>query len=186
MKKILFALSIAVAMAVSAEMKFGTVDLMLLVRNHPNYDSNKALLALTDKDYQKKLSEIKAEGDKLQEEGKKFAEQMRNPMLTAKMKDEAEGRLVEIQKQLMAIEQRFRSEAMRFRQELQDLETRLLKTTTDDLRMRIAKHAETNGYDFVFERNATTYSKATFDVTDDLLKAMGVEPKDAKGRDEGK
>ena len=186
MKKLIFAMAMVAAMVASAEMKVGTVDLMLLVRNHPNYDSNKALLTSTDKDYQKKLEGVKAEGDKLQEEGKKLMEQMRNPMLTAKAKADVERELGEIQQKLIGIEQRYRSEAMRCRQDLQDLEGRLLKTTTDDLRKRLAVFAEKGGYDFIYDVNAVPYAKKGYDVTDEMLKALGVDPKDAKGRDEGK
>ena len=186
MKKLLFALTMAAAMSASAEMKLGTVDLMLLVKNHPNYESNKTLLTSTDKDYQKKLEGIKAEGDKVQDEGKKLMEQMRNPMLTAKAKSDVEKQLTDIQQQLMGIEQRYRSEAMRCRQDLQDLEGRLLKTTTDDLRKRIAKYASAKGYDLIIDKNATAYSVQTLDVTDEMLKELGVDPKEAKGRDEGK
>ena len=186
MKKMMFALALTTAMAASAEMKLGTVDMMLLVKNHPNYESNKTLLESTDKDYQKKLEGIKAEGDKLQDEGKKLMEQMRNPMLTAKAKADVEKQLTDIQQQLMGIEQRYRSEAMRCRQDLQDLEGRLLKTTTDDLRKRIAKYASAKGYDLIIDKNATAYSAQTLDVTDEMLKELGVDPKEAKGRDEGK
>ena len=186
MKKLVFSMAMAVAMAASAEMKIGTVDLMLLVRNHPNYDSNKMLLTSTDKDYQKKLEKIKSEGDSVQEEGKKLMDQMRNPMLTAKAKTDVEKQLGDIQQKLMGIEQRYRSEAMRCRQDLQDLESRLLKTTTDDLRKRIAKYAEANGYDLILDLNAAAYSKSSLNVTDGMLKELGVEPGDAKGRDEGK
>jgi len=156
------------------------------VRNHPNYESNKELLTSTDKDYQKKLDVIKAEGDKLQEEGKKLAEQVRNPMLAAKAKADVEKQLMDLQQKLVGIEQRYRAEAMRNRQDLQDLEARLFKTTTEDLRKRIAKFAEAKGYDFVFDRTATPYYKPTYDVTDALLKEMGVDPKDAKTRNESK
>ena len=179
MKKLMFAVLCAAAMGASAEMKFGSVDLLLLVRNHPNYDSNKELLTSTDKDYQKKLESIKQEGDSLQEEGKKLAEQLRNPMLAAKAK-------TDIEKQLMGIEQRYRAEAVRCRQDLQDLEGRLLKTTTDDLRKRLAKYAEEKGYDFIFDKTAAPYSKPVYSVTDDMLRNLGVDPKNAKGRDEGK
>ena len=175
-----------VAMAASAEMKVGVVDLMMLVKNHPNYESNKALLTSTDKDYQKKLEVIKAEGEKLQEEGKKLAEQIRNPMLAQKAKSDIENQLMDIQKKLMGIEQRYRSEAMRCRQDLQDLEGRLLKTTSDDLRKRIGKYAEEKGYDFIFESTAVAFSKKGYDVTEEILKGMGIDPKAAKGKDEGK
>ena len=186
MKKLVFAITMAAAMAASAEMKLGTVDLMLLVKNHPNYDSNKTLLTSTDKDYQKKLEKIKSEGDSLQGEGRKLMDQMRNPMLTAKAKTDIEKQLGDIQQKLMGIEQRYRSEAVRCRQDLQDLETRLLKTTTDDLRKRIAKYAAANGYDMIFDSNAAAYATKTLDVTDALLKDLGVDPKEAKGRDEDK
>ena len=177
---------VVAAMAASAEMKLGTVDMMLLVKNHPNYDSNKTLLTSTDKDYQKKLEKIKSEGDGIQEEGKKLMEQMRNPMLTAKAKADIEKQLGDIQQKLMGMEQRYRSEAMRCRQDLQDLEARLLRTTTDDLKKRIAKYAAANGYDLIFDSNAAAYATKTLDVTDAMLKDLGVDPKEAKGRDEGK
>jgi len=186
MKKFVFAVTVVAATVASAEMKYGVVDMLALVRNHPNYESNKTLLTSTDKDYQKKLDLIKGEGEKLQEEGKKLAEQLRNPMLLAKAKADAEKQLMDLQQKLMGIEQRYRSEALRCRQDLQDLEARLLKTTTEDLRKRLAKYAEQNKYDFIFDSNAAPYSKKSFDVTDEMLKAMGVDPKEAKGRDEGK
>ena len=186
MRNLLFLVVMVVAMAASAEMKVGTVDMMLLVRNHPNYDSNKALLMSTDKDYQKKLEGIKAEGDKLQEDGKKLMEQMRNPMLTAKAKADVERELGEIQQKLIGMEQRYRSEAMRCRQDLQDLEGRLLKTTTDDLRKRLATYAKKTGYDFIYDVTAVPYAKPDYDVTNEMLRELGVDPKDAKGRDEGK
>ena len=177
---------LALAAVASAETKFGTVDMVLLVRNHPNYDSNKELLTSTDKDYQKKLGVIKSEGEALQSEGKQLAEQLRNPMLADKAKADLEKKLMDIQQKLVGIEQRYRSEAMRCRQDLQDLEGRLLKTTTDDLRRRIAKFAEEKGYDIVIDQSAVPFAKGSYDVTDAVLLAMGVEPKDAKGRDEGK
>ena len=186
MKNLVFALTLVAAMTASAELKLGTVDMMLLVKNHPNYESNKALLESTDKDYQKKLEGVKSEGDSLQNEGKKLMDQMRNPMLTAKAKADIEKQLGEIQQKLMAIEQRYRSEALRCRQDLQDLEGRLLRTTTDDLRKRINKYAEANGFDLIIDQTAAAYAKKSFDVTDDLLKDLGVDPGNAKGRDEGK
>ena len=185
-KTVVAVVSMALSVSAFAEAKFGTVDMMMLVRNHPNYDSNKALLTSTDKDYQKKLEGIKAEGDKLQEEGKKLMEQMRNPMLTAKAKADVERELGDIQQKLIGMEQRYRSEAMRCRQDLQDLEGRLLKTTTDDLRKRLAAYAKKTGYDFIYDVTAVPYAKSDYDVTNEMLRELGVDPKDAKGRDEGK
>ena len=183
---ILAAVALAVSATASAEAKFGMVDMVLLVRNHPSYDANKELLTSTDKDFQKKLEVIKSEGEKLQSEGRQLAEQLRNPMLADKAKGDIEKQLMDIQKQLVSIEQRYRAEAARCRQDIQDLEGRLLKTTTDNLKKRIAKFAEDNGYDIIFDRQAAPYAKPSYDVTDQVLLAMGVDPKAAKGRDEGK
>jgi len=185
-KTVMLFAAAAAAATVSAEAKFGMVDMVLLVRNHPSYDANKELLTSTDKDYQKKLDAIKAEGERLQAEGRQLADQLRNPMLADKAKGDIEKQLMDIQKKLVSVEQRYRAEAARCRQDIQDLEGRLLKTTTDNLRKRIAKFAEDNGYDIVFDRQAAPYAKAAYDVTDQVLLAMGVDPKDAKGRDEGK
>ena len=77
------------------ELKIGTVDLLTLVRNHPNYESNRNLLKDTEKDYQKKLDVIKADLDKIQEEGRKLAEQQRNPMFAAAAKEKMEKELLE-------------------------------------------------------------------------------------------
>jgi len=183
MKKLMFSLLALAACTSFAGLKLGTVEMLKLVRNHPNYDSNKALLESTDKDYQKKLDAIKSEAEKLQGEGKKLVEQLRNPMLAAKAKADLEKQVGELQQKLIGIEQRYRSEMSRCRQDMQDLESRLLKTTTDDLRKRIAKYADAKGYDFILDSNAIPFGKPSYSVTDDILKAMGVDPATAKGKE---
>jgi alpha-D-xyloside xylohydrolase len=96
-------------------------------------------------------------------------------MLAAAAKEKIEKSLVEIQNKFLAGQQRLRAEAMRSQQDLQDLEHRLLKTTREDLKKRIAKYAEKNGYDFVFDAAAMAYAKEAYDLTDAMLKDMGVE-----------
>ena len=186
MKRFLLAAVAAAAVAAQAETKIGVVDMVLLVRNHPNYEPNKELLSSTDKDYQKKLELIKAEGEKLQSEGKQLAEQLRSPMLAEKAKGDVERKLMDLQQKLLAVEQRYRGEATRFRQDLQDLEGRLLGTTTSDLRRRIAKFADDKDYNIILDKQAVPFADKSLDVTDDVLESMGVNPQDAKGRDEGK
>ena len=186
MKKLLLAAVAAAAVAVQAETKIGVVDMVLLVKNHPNYEPNKELLSSTDKDYQKKLDVLKAEGEKLQSEGKQLAEQLRSPMLADKAKGDIEKKLMDLQQKLISAEQRYRGEAMRFRQDLQDLEGRLLSATTTDLRRRIAKFADDKDFAIILDKQAVPFVEKSMDVTDDVLESMGVNPKDAKGRDEGK
>ena len=181
MKKLAFlAVVLAAAVTASAEMKIGTVDLMTLIRNHPNYENNREFLKSTEADYKKKLDAIQKKGETQQAEGRKVAEQLQNPMLAAKAKADVEKQLMAIQKELMAIEQEYRAEAARCRQDLQDNESRLLKLTTDDLRKRLEKFAKANGYDLILDQTAAPFAKASLDVTDAMLKEMGVDPKDAK------
>lgn len=183
-KAVVVAVVALTAMSLFAEMKVGTVDMMVLVRNHPNYDTNKTLLTSTEKDYRKKMDGIRNEGDALQEEFKKLMDQYNSPMLNDKAKNDVKGKLQELQKKLMAVDQQYRNEAMNSRQQLQDLEAKLLKATTDDLRKRIAKYAGEKGFDLVLDMNAAPFAKKTLDVTDEVLKAMGVDLKDVKGRDD--
>lgn len=120
MKRILLATLLVSATAALADMKVDAVDLMALIRNHPSYESNRELIASTDKDYQKKVEAVKRRGEALQAEGKKVAEQLRNPMLAAKAKADVEKQLMDIQQKLVGVEQDYRSEVARCRQELQD------------------------------------------------------------------
>ena len=180
MKKLAFLAVVLAAVTASAEMKIGTVDLMTLIRNHPNYETNREFLKSTEAAYKKKLDAIQKKGETQQAEGKKVAEQLQNPMLAAKAKADVEKQLMAIQKELRAIEQEYRAEAARCRQDLQDNESRLLKSTTDDLRKRLEKFAKANGYDLILDQTAAPFAKASLDVTDAMLKEMGVDPKDAK------
>lgn len=180
MKKSLIALCVAAVSAVSFGIKVGTVDMLVLVKNHPAYETNKTLLTNTEKDFRKKLDEMKKELDAIQEEGKKHADALRNPMSSQKAKMDAETALNDIQNRYMQQQQKIRNEMMRSQQELTQLETGLLKAQADDLKKRIAKFAADNGYDLVIDKTATAFSKDSLDVTDAVLKEMGVDPAKAK------
>lgn len=188
MKKLIFALTLAAACAVqAAELKMATVDVLVLVRNHPDYDRNEKFMESKSQDLEKKGDQIKAEGEALQTEGRKLVEQMRNPMLNDKAKAEIEKKIQTIQQKLMEIEQRYRTEMMRGNQDLQDDRQRMMKAISDDLKSRLAAYAESKGLDLILDTNIVAYSKDSFEVTNDILKDMGVDPAKAKGKnDEGK
>ena len=83
MKKVAFLiLASAVAVCASAA-KIGTVDMLLLVKNHASYESNKTLLVSTEKDYRKKLDEMKSELDAIQEEGHKVSSSSPSPSFSS-------------------------------------------------------------------------------------------------------
>ena len=188
MKKMMLGMIALCAVTAFGDVKIGTVDMMVLVRNHKSYDTNKKLLQDSEKDYQRELDGMKSELDALQDEGKKIADQGRNPMLSQAQKDKIEKELLDIQNKYVAGQQKLRSKAMESQQKLQEFEARLLKATTEDIRSVVDKFADDNGYDLIIESTVTAFAKKSLDVTDGILKAMGVDPKYAKGRekDEGK
>lgn len=165
-----------------------TVDMLVLMKNHPDAERNEKFMETKSKDLDKKVEAIKKEGEALQAEGKRLMEQFRNPMLNDKAKADIEKQLQDLQQKLIAIEQRYRSEMMRGSQELQEDRNRMLKNTMDDVRQHIAKYGSEKGFDYILDSNSVPYSKPVYDVTDDILKLMGVDPAKAKGKesDEGK
>lgn len=190
MKKLIFAcvLTVSGLTSFAAEIKMATVDVLTLIRNHPDYERNEKFMESKSHDLEAKGEAIKAEGEALQEEGRKLVEQFRNPMLNERAKADLEKKLQDIQQRLIQIEQRYRSEMMRGNQELSDDRTRLMKATSDDLRLRLKKFAKANGYSVILDTNVVAYSDDKLDVTDAVLADMGVDPKNAKGKEknEGK
>ena len=179
MKKLILFTALAAATTVFADLKIGTVDMMSLVRNHSSYEPNKKLLTETEKDYTKKLDAMKAELDEIQEEGKNMTDQLRNPLLSQGSKTKLEKDLMDIQNKFITAQQRIRAEMLRSQQDLQDLEGRLLKATTEDLREKINAFAAANKYDLIVDITAAPFASAKLDVTPAILKSMGVDPENA-------
>ena len=175
MKKMMLGMMALCAVTAFGDIKIGTVDMMVLVRNHKSYDTNKKMLQDSEKDYQKELDEVKSELDALQDEGKKVADQGRNPMLSQAQKDKIEKELLDIQNKFVAGQQKLRTKAMESQQKLQEFESRLLKATTEDIRAVVNKFAADNGYDLIIESTVTAFAKKSFDVTDGILKEMGID-----------
>ena len=65
---------------------------------------------------------------------------------------------------------------LRSQQDLQDLEGRLLKATTEDLREKINAFAAANKYDLIVDITAAPFASEKLDVTPAILKSMGVDP----------
>ena len=179
MKKLILFTALAAATTVFADLKIGTVDMMSLVRNHSSYEPNKKLLTETEKDYTKKLDAMKAELDEIQEEGKNMTDQLRNPLLSQGSKTKLEKDLMDIQNKFITAQQRIRAEMLRSQQDLQDLEGRLLKATTEDLREKINAFAAANKYDLIVDITAAPFASEKLDVTPAILKSMGVDPENA-------
>jgi len=176
MKKMMLGLALAAAMTCAAGMKIGTVNMVDLVRLHPNHESNKALVKSTDKDYKAKLERQQESAKAIADEGKKIQQDLMNPMLSASAKAEAQKKIEDVQRRFVAAQQELRAAAGHFQNELTDLETRLLKLETEDIRAKINAFAKDNGYDVIADSTMLAFSKDSLDVTDEILKAMNVDP----------
>jgi len=167
---------VAISATAFAEMKIGTVNMVDLVKLHPSYETNKALLKSTDKDYKEKLDKRQEDIKAIADEGKKAQEDLSNPMLSVSAKASAQKNLESVQRRYIAARQDMEAEVRRYQNELSELEGRLMKLQTEDIREKISAYAKKNGYDMIIDATMLAYSKESFDVTDDVLRAMGIDP----------
>ena len=98
---------------------------------------------------------------------------------------------MDIQNRFIKQQQEMRNEALRAEQELSETEARLLRIQAKDIKDIITKFSEKEGYDLILDGSAALYAKKTCDVTDGILKQMGVDPAKArqavaKEKNEGK
>ena len=176
MKKIVLSMVLAVAAVCAAEMKIATVNMVDLVRLHPNHESNRALVKSTDKDYKAKLERQQEAAKTIADEGKKIQADLMNPMFSQSAKADAQKKLEDVQRRFLAAQQELRASAQHLQNELTDLETRLLKLETEDIRAKINAFAKANGYDIIADSTMLAFSKDSLDVTDEILKALKVDP----------
>lgn len=176
MKKAMIAgLCMAAAMAASAEMKFGTVSLEVLIKNHPNHESNRTLVKSTADDYRKKMEARQEQAKALMEEAKKIQTDWQNPMLSASAKSDLQRKIEGIQRKFYSAQQEMRAEDQHCQEELSDLQQRLFKIEKKDIEAKIAEFAKEQGYDMIVDVAACGFSKPELDVTEGVLKKMGVD-----------
>ncbi len=183
MKKLMVLGAMMAAAATFADTKVATVDMMLLVRNHASFESNKKVLKDTERSYQKELESKRDDLEELQKKASKLNEEMRNPMLSDEAKQKAEKEIMEIQQDFVRKQRQLQNEAMKKQQDLGMLESRLLKAQAEDLKVRIAKFAEKEGYDLIVDAAAAIYAAPAMDVTDKILIDMNVDPKVARAKE---
>ena len=176
--------AMAAALTVAAEVKIGTVNMVDLVRLHPNHESNRTLVKTTDAEYKAKLDTKQDELKEIADEGKKAQSDLQNPMLSTQARATAQKKLEGVQQRFLSGQQEMRQMATRFQNDLGELESRLLKLETDDIRAKISAYAKANGYDFIADGTILAFAKESYDVTDAILKSMGVDPAKRKEKKE--
>ena len=184
MKKVMMMAAVAAAFAATAEMKIGTVNMVDLVRLHPSHESNRTLVKTTDNDYKVKLDAKQDELKEIADEGKRLQSDLQNPMLSATARAEAQKKIEGVQQRFLANQQEMRQMAARYQSDLSELESRLLKIETEEIRTKINAYAKKNGYDIIADSSMLAFSKDSFDVTDEILKAFGVDPAKRKEKKE--
>lgn len=187
MKKILVFAAMAMACTGFAETKVATVNVVDLVKAHPNHEANRTLLKSTADDYRAKMDAKQADAKKIVEEAKKLNEEWQNPMISATKKQELQKKLEGLQQQMMAAQQALRKDDQRYQEDLSDLEARLLKIETGDVRAKIAEWAKANGYDLVIDSTMCGYADPKLDATAQIAKMLTEKKADkAEKKDEGK
>ena len=184
MKKVMMMAAVAAMMAASAELKIGTVNMVDLVRLHPNHESNRTLVKTTDTEYKAKLDAKQDELKEIADEGKKAQSDLQNPMLSTQARAAAQKKLEGIQKRFLDGQQEMRQMATRFQNDLGELESRLIKLETDDIRAKISAYAKAHDYDFIADGTMLAFAKESYDVTDEILKTMNVDPAKRKEKKE--
>ena len=187
MKKTVIALAILASLSAFADLKIGTVNMIHLVELHPTHESNKTLVKSSNDDFKAKLDEKQDALKAMLDDARKTYDDMQNPMLSASAKADAQKKLDGMQQKVNAARQDLIRSEQNYRETMNDLETRLLKMETSDIRAKISAYAKEKGLDLVIDSTMAAYANDSLDVTDDILKAMNVDPAKRKAlKDKGK
>jgi len=187
MKKTAIGIAVLACLSAVADLRIGTVNMIHLVELHPTHESNKALVKSSNDDYKAKLDEKQDALKALLDEARKTYDDMQNPMLSASAKAEAQKKLDGMQQKVNAARQDLIRSEQSYRETMNDLETRLLKMETSDIRAKISAYAKEKKLDLVIDSTMAAYAADALDVTDDILRAMKVDPAKRKAlMDKGK
>ena len=176
MKRTVIALSTALCLSAFADLKMGTVNMLHLVELHPTHESNKTLVKSSNDDYKAKLDSKQDALKAMLDEARKVYEDMQNPMLSATAKADAQKKLDGMQQKVNAARQDLIRSEQNYRETMNDLETRLLKMETSDIRAKISAYAKEKKFDLIIDSTMAAFANDDLDVTDDILRAMKVDP----------
>jgi Skp family chaperone for outer membrane proteins len=160
-----------------AQEKTAVVNMVDLVRFHPSRERDRKLMQDTEKEYQAKLDKQRDRFEQLRGDYEKAVKEARNPALNDKARAEAEDKAIKHRDVLSEADRDLRQEMQKLQRDLGDLDTRLLRQVTGDIRDVLTKFAQDNKYSMIFDSTTMAYSDPQLEVTDAVLKRMGVDPK---------
>jgi Skp family chaperone for outer membrane proteins len=169
--------AVLAATMVMAQEKTAVVNMVDLVRFHPSRERDRKLMQDTEKEFQAKLDKQRDRFEQLRDEYEKAVKEARNPALNDKARTEAEDKAMKHRDVLSEADRDLRQEMQKLQRELSDLDTRLLRQVTGDIRDVLSKYAVEGKYALVFDGTTMAYFDPKLEVTDEVLKRMGVDPK---------
>jgi len=177
MKACLMIAVLMTALVGVAEEKTVVVNMIDLIRFHPNRERDRKLMVDMEKEYQGKLDKRRERFEQLRDDFERSAKETRNPVLSDKARAEAESKALKQRDVVAEAERDLRQEAQKLQRELGDQDTRLLRQVTNEIRENITKYAKDTKTSIVMDASTLAYFDPKLDVTDDVLKRMGIDPK---------
>ena len=173
-------LILAVLMAATltlAQDKTAVVNMVDLVRFHPSRERDRKLMQDTEKEFQAKLDKQRDRFEQLRDDYEKAVKESRNPALNDKARSEAEDKAMKHRDVLAEADRDLRQEMQKLQRELSELDTRLLRQVTGYIRDVLSKYAQDSKFTIVLDGTTMAYFDPKLEITDDVLKRMGVDPK---------
>ncbi len=178
MKKMMVMLAAALtATMMLAQEKISVVNMVDLVRFHPSRERDRKLMQDTEKEFQAKLDKQRDRFEELRDDYEKAVKEARNPALNEKARAEAEDKAMKHREVLAEADRDLRQEMQKLQRELGDLDARLLRQVTGDIREVLTKYAQETQTSIILDGTTMAYFDPKLDVTDEVLKRMGVDPK---------
>ncbi len=178
MKRVsLMMVAVLAATLVMAQEKTAVVNMVDLVRFHPSRERDRKLMQDTEKEFQAKLDKQRDRFEQLRDEYEKAVKESRNPALNDKARSEAEDKAMKHRDVLAEADKDLRTEMQKLQRELGDLDSRLLRQVTGDIREVLSKYAQEGKFTLVLDGTTMAYFDPKLEITDDVLKRMGVDPK---------
>ncbi|MDD4017701.1 MAG: OmpH family outer membrane protein [Kiritimatiellae bacterium] len=169
--------AVLAATMVMAQEKTAVVNMVDLVRFHPSRERDRKLMQDTEKEFQSKLDKQRDRFEQLRSDYEKAVKEARNPALNEKARAEAEDKAMKHRDVLAEADRDLRQEMQKLQRELGDLDTRLLRQVTGDIREVLSKFAQEGKYSIVLDGTTMAYFDPKLEVTDEVLRRMGVDPK---------
>ena len=169
--------AVLAATMMMAQEKVAVVNMVDLVRFHPSRERDRKLMQDTEKEFQAKLDKQRDRFEELRGDYEKAVKEARNPALNEKAKAEAEDKAMKHRDVLSEADRDLRQEMQKLQRELGDLDSRLLRQVTGDIREVLTKYAQETKYGMILDGTTMAYFDPKLDVTDEILKRMGVDPK---------